>query len=165
MKQGQSQKSYKTCWAQPRCVHGLLWLEARARPKNASARGPKWHGPDLNHVSPWIEGRTPAHARESTLTAATGARGAVGLGLVTALAAGLLGVLATLADVGDRATIGVGVARITRVGFRIGGRRWSGVLLLDEHGMVGDGGSALGVEELLHEEVSASADEGVWRLA
>jgi hypothetical protein len=148
----------------PRCVHGLLCLEARARPKNASARGLEWHGPDLNHASPWIEGRTLAHGRESTLTAATGARGAVGLGLVTALAAGLLGVLAALADVGDRAAIGTGVARITRVGFKIGGRGWSGVLLPNEQGMVGDGGSALGVEELLHEEVSASADEGLWRL-
>jgi hypothetical protein len=150
--------------AWPRCVHGLLWLEARARPKNASARGLEWHGPDLNHASPWIEGRTLAHGRESTLTAATGARGAVGLGLVTALAAGLLGVLAAFADVGDRAAIGTGVARITRVGFKIGGRGWSGVLLPNEQGMVGDGGSALGVEELLHEEVSTSADEGVWRL-
>jgi hypothetical protein len=58
------------------------------------------------------------------------------LGLVTALAAGLLGVLAALADVGDRAAIGTGVARITRVGFKIGGRGWSGVLLPDEQGMV-----------------------------
>jgi hypothetical protein len=84
------------------------------------------------------------------------------LGLVTALAAGLLGVLAAFADVGDRAAIGTGVARITRVGFKIGGRGWSGVLLPDEQGMVGDGGGALGVKELLHKEVGTSTEEGMW---
>jgi hypothetical protein len=43
------------------------------------------------------------------------------LGLVTALAAGLLGFLATLAGVGGKAAIGTGVARTARVGSGIGG--------------------------------------------
>jgi hypothetical protein len=162
MKQRQAHRTCKTHWA--RLLHGLLRLEVRAWPKNTRARGPEWNGPSLNHGNPWIEGGTPAHGRKSTLTASTGARVAAGLGLgVTALVACLLGVLvaSTFVGIGGRASIGAVVARSARVG----GGGWSGVLLPGEQGMAGNGGGALGVEELLHKEVRASAKEGVWRLA
>jgi hypothetical protein len=87
------------------------------------------------------------------------------LGLVAAaFTASLLRVLATFAfaDVGGRAAIGTVVVRSARVGSGICGGGWSGVLLPDEQGMVGDGGDALGVKELLHKEVGTSTDEGVW---